>query len=147
MLKLDIFDSVSWGFLFQILRKMGFEPRFCELVAILLSTASTRVLLNGEPGPPIWHRRGLRQGDPLSPTLFVFVMNKLNRVLAKALELGILKRLARQELVTSVSLYADDVVIFCHPDETELRDVRNILALFGQALEVHTNLVKCSRYL
>ena len=55
MLKFDIaraFDSVSWGFLFQILRKMGFGPRFYELVAILLYTASTRVMLNGEPGPP-----------------------------------------------------------------------------------------------
>jgi hypothetical protein len=55
MLKLDIaraFDSISWGFLFQVLRKMGFGTRFCELVAILLSTASTRVMLNGELGPP-----------------------------------------------------------------------------------------------
>lgn len=69
MLKLDIahaFDSVSWGFLMEILRKIGFGPRFREVVSIFLSTASTRVMLNGEPGPPIWHRRGLRQGDPLS---------------------------------------------------------------------------------
>jgi hypothetical protein len=40
------------GFLFQILHKMGFGPRFHELVAILLSTTSTRVLLNGEPDIP-----------------------------------------------------------------------------------------------
>jgi hypothetical protein len=116
MLKLDIaraFDSVSWSLLFEVLRKLGFGPRFCEWVAILLSTASTRVMLNGEPGPPIWHRRGLRQGDPLSPILFVLVINTLNRLLAKATELGILWRLARREISTSVSLYADDVVIFC----------------------------------
>jgi len=97
MLKLDIakaFDSVSWGFLFQVLRKAGLGPRFCELVAILLSTASTRVVLNGEPGPPIWHRRGLRQGDPLSPTLFVLMMNTLSRVLSRAVEWGVLWRLA-----------------------------------------------------
>ena len=80
----------------------------------------------------------------MSPTLFVFVMNTLNRVLAKALELEILKRLARQELVTSVSLYADDVVIFCHSDETELRVVREILALFGHASGLHTSFAKCS---
>jgi hypothetical protein len=58
MLKLDIgqaFDSVSWPTLFEVLRKVGFSPRFQELVAILLSTASTRVMLNGEPGRLIWH--------------------------------------------------------------------------------------------
>jgi hypothetical protein len=65
MLKLDVaraFNSISLGFLVEVLRKMGFGSRFYELVAILLSTASTRVRLTGEPGPPIWHRRGLRQG-------------------------------------------------------------------------------------
>jgi hypothetical protein len=63
MLKLDIakaFDSVSWALLFEVLEKVEFGPRFCELITILLSTASTRVMLNGEPGPPIWHRQGLR---------------------------------------------------------------------------------------
>jgi hypothetical protein len=147
MLKLDIakaFDSVSWALLFEVLRKAGFGPRFRELVAILLSTASTRVMLNGEPGPPIWHRRGLRQGDPLSPMLFVLFINTLNRVMAKALEFGMLKRIATRELVTSVSLYADDVVIFCHPDETELRTVRALLNLFGEASGLHTNFAKCS---
>jgi hypothetical protein len=107
---------------------MGFGPRFCELVAILLSTASTR--------------GRLRQGDPLSPSLFVLLMNTLNRVLAKAIELGILGRLARRELATSVSLYVDDVVIFCHPDETELRAIRSILELFRQASGLHTNFAK-----
>jgi hypothetical protein len=119
MLKLDIaraFDSVSWGFLMEVLRKIGFGPRFREVVSILLSTTSTMVLLNGEPGPP----SGIRgaQGDSLSPSLFVLMMNSLNRLLTNAIELGILRRLARQDLVTSVSLYADDVLIFCHRDET-----------------------------
>lgn len=62
MLKLDIaqaFDSVSWALLIAVLRHAGFGARFREWIAILLSTASTRILLNGEPGPPIWHRRGL----------------------------------------------------------------------------------------
>jgi hypothetical protein len=56
MLNLDIareFDSVSWGFLMEFLRKIGCGPRFRELVSILLSTASTRVLLNDEPCLPI----------------------------------------------------------------------------------------------
>jgi hypothetical protein len=52
--------------------------------------------------------------------------------------------LARRDLATSVSFYADDVVIFCHPDETELRAVCSILELFGQASGLHTNFAKCS---
>jgi hypothetical protein len=71
-------------------------------------------------------------------------MNTLNRALAKAIELGILRRLARRELATTVSLYADDEVIFCHPDETELRAIRGILELFGHSTGLHTNFAKCS---
>jgi hypothetical protein len=55
MLKLDIakaFDSVSSRLFFEILRKPGFGQKFCEWIAILLSIASTRVMLNGERGPP-----------------------------------------------------------------------------------------------
>jgi hypothetical protein len=54
MLKLDIahgFDFVSRGILFVVIHKLGFGKKFCAWIAILLSTASTKVLLNGEPGP------------------------------------------------------------------------------------------------
>jgi hypothetical protein len=69
LLKLDLaraFDSISWPFLFEVLWRYGFGNRFLNWLAILLSSASTRVLLNGVPWPAIWHKRGLRQGDPLS---------------------------------------------------------------------------------
>jgi hypothetical protein len=64
--------------------------------------------------------------------------------MAKAMELGLRKRLARRELTTAVSLYADDVVIFCHPDEADLRAVRGILEVFGEASGLRTNFAKCS---
>jgi hypothetical protein len=50
---------------------MGFGERFLKWVSPLLSTANTRVLVNGVPGGRIVHVRGLRQGDPTSPMLFV----------------------------------------------------------------------------
>jgi hypothetical protein len=55
LLKLDLtkaFDTISWAFLFEALRRYGFGSKFLDWLAILLSTASTRVLLNGCPGPP-----------------------------------------------------------------------------------------------
>jgi hypothetical protein len=63
VLKLDLakaFDMISWPFLFEVLRRHGFSARFLDWLAVPLSSASTRVLINGNPGPPIWHRRGLR---------------------------------------------------------------------------------------
>jgi hypothetical protein len=73
-LKLDIskaFDSVSWAFLIEVLSHLGFGNIWRNLISNLLASSSTQVLLNGSPGLPIRHRRGLRQGDPLSPMLFV----------------------------------------------------------------------------
>lgn len=82
-LKLDIskaFDLVSWSFLLEVLKHLGFGENWCNLISNLLSTASTRLLVNGEPGEPIRHQRGMRQGDPLSLVLFILVMDAVYSV-------------------------------------------------------------------
>jgi hypothetical protein len=87
LLKLDLsraFDSLSWSFLFEVLRRMGFGDRFLKWIAVLLYTTNTRVLVNGVPGGRIVHGRGLRQGDPTSPMLFVAAMEVLSAVIKKA---------------------------------------------------------------
>jgi hypothetical protein len=69
------FDSVSWAFILEVLSHLGFGVKWRNLVSNILATSSTQVLLNGSPGNAIMHRRGLCQGDPLSPMLFVLVMD------------------------------------------------------------------------
>jgi hypothetical protein len=80
LLKIDIakaFDSVCWPFLLEVLRRLSFSQRWRDWMSILLGSASTKVLLDGRPGDRICHARGLQQGDPLSPMLFVLAMEVL----------------------------------------------------------------------
>lgn len=80
LLKIDIaeaFDSVGWPFLLEVLRRLGFSRRWRDWMSLILGTSSTKVLLNGRPGERICHARGLRQGDPLSPMLFLLIMEVL----------------------------------------------------------------------
>jgi hypothetical protein len=91
LLKLEItkaFDTVDWAFLLEVLRKMSFRDRLLACICALLSTASTRVLLNGSPGARVANRHGLRQGDPLIPQLFILVMEFLHFMLEKATQEG-----------------------------------------------------------
>ena len=70
LFKLDIrkaFDSVKWGYMLDLLQRLGLPDRFRAWIYALLSSSSSRILLNGIPGPPIKHGKGFRQGDPISP--------------------------------------------------------------------------------
>ena len=88
-LKLDIhkaFDTVSWSYLLEVMQTLGFGPRWREWVSILFRTTSSRALLNGQQGPTFSHRRGVRQGDPLLPMLFILAMDLLQRLLDRSEE-------------------------------------------------------------
>ena len=142
-LKLDIskaFDSVDWAFLLEILSQLGFGAAWRNLVSNLLQSASTQVLLNGEPGVFITHRRGLRQGDPLSPMLFILVMDVLNSLFLKAEAEDLL--LPLHSTGQRLSLYADDVALFIRSEEEDLQITKELLQVFGEASGLQTNLQK-----
>jgi hypothetical protein len=118
-IKVDIakaFDTVSWVFLLDILHHMGFGHRW----TMILSSASTKILLNSVPGHRICHGRGLRQGDPLSPMLFVLAMEALNGLIVNVDTSGLLQDLNQRAIRSRVSIYADDVVLFLSPCQMTL---------------------------
>jgi hypothetical protein len=147
LLKLDIkkaFDFVHWDYLIDLLQWFGFPPKFRNWLVALLQSASSRVLLNGVPGSPIHHGHGLRQGDPLSPLLFVLTIDPLQAILSKATENGDIHRFRGRATCMRTSLYADDVVIFMAPIKEDIEALSRILSDFGEVTRLVTNVRKIS---
>lgn len=145
LIKLDIaraFDSVSWEYILELLTELGFSARLRDWITLLLSSSSSAFLLNGTPGDQINHRRGLRQGDPPSPLLFILAIDPLHRLISKAAMDGIIAPLPVREIKLRVSVYADDAVIFANPDRDEIDKLLHILKLFGDASGLHLNPAK-----
>jgi hypothetical protein len=144
-LKLDIakaFDSIRWEYILTLLEHLGFPIRWRGWIATILSTSTSRVILNGVPNPPIWHGRGLRQSDPLSPLLFVISIDPLQRLLEVAIDLRMLTKLCGCSLDLCISMFADDATIFVTPTKGEVSMLARILELFGETTCLKTNFYK-----
>jgi mannosylglycoprotein endo-beta-mannosidase len=147
LIELDIskaFDFMRWDYLLSVLERRGFPARWREWIASLLTSSMSRVILNGSPLDSIHHGRGLRQGDPLSPLLFIFAIDPLHRILQVATERGLLSKLKGRAASFRVSMYADDAVIFLKPTIRDVDNLKRILANFGEVTGLQTNLRKTS---
>ena len=122
--KLDVekaFDHVNWRFLLQMLERSGFSAKWRQWIFFCLSTVRFSILINGSPCGFFGSTKGLRQGDPLSPLLFVLVMDALGRMLDKVVLEGRLSgfsvgNLEGRSMAVSHLLFADDMLIFCEAD-------------------------------
>ena len=148
--KLDIekaYDTISWEFLLQVMGKMGFGGRWLNWIKWCISTASFSVLVNGSPAGFFPSSRGLRQGDPLSPYLFVIGMEILSCLLNRATGGNYLSGSKTadgrgEEMVISHLLYADDTLLFCRADNDELKFISWILMWFKAVSGLKINLNK-----
>ncbi|RVW74115.1 Transposon TX1 uncharacterized 149 kDa protein [Vitis vinifera] len=111
--KLDIektYDHVSWSFLLAVLKKMGFGERWIKWIDWRISTVKFSVLINGSPSGFFQSSRGLRQGDPLSPYLFVIAMEVFSSMLRRAISGGFLSgveiNLEKSELIPMERVHA-----------------------------------------
>lgn len=116
VMKIDIskgFDSVQWEFVLKGLEALGFPERFIHWIRLCITSPSFSVQVNGELAGYFQSKRGLRQGCPISPYLFVLCMNILSLKIDKAV---VEKKFKFHPGCSSLSLthlcFADDLMVF-----------------------------------
>ncbi len=136
--KLDMskaYNRVEWIFLERLMAKLGFEGHWVALVMACIKTVSYSIILNGEPHGLINPSRGIRQGDPISPYLFLLCAEGLSSLIQQA---------ALNKTIHGVSvcrggpkishlLFADDSLIFCEASLLECEKLGLLLELYEAA--------------
>lgn len=111
VLKLDFakaFDTVCWEGLFNILQARGFNGTWQRWILQIMQTSKSAVLVNGCPGPWINCRQGLRQGDPISPYLFILVADVLQALVRQCHQV---RHPIEDDTPCPVLQYADDMLL------------------------------------
>ena len=148
-IKLDMskaYDRVDWGFLEEIMRKMDFNERWISLMMVCVKSVTYSVLVNGEPCGMIHPTKGIRQGDPLSPFLFLLCTEGLNGLIKHAERSGDIHgfSLCRRGPKLTHLLFADDSLLFCRATMEECGKVLELLSKYEEASGQKVNKSKTS---
>lgn len=116
-LKLDMskaYDKVEWGFIQVVMHGLGFHAKWVDLIMNCISTTTYSVRINGISGKSFTPTRGLRQGDPFSPFLFLSCSEGLSSLIRLAMQEGRMKgvKASRQGLTISHLLFTYDSILF-----------------------------------
>ncbi|XP_074308855.1 uncharacterized protein LOC141643553 [Silene latifolia] len=153
-LKLDMakaYDRIEWSFLEGTLRDMGFDDRWCNRVMLCVRSVTYAVTINGSYTECFKPQRGLRQGDPLSPYLFILCAEVFSSMIRREMEMGNLHgiRIAPVAPMVSHLFFADDSIIFTKANEREARLVKSIINRYekasGQLVSLDKTTVSFSR--
>lgn len=143
ILKIDLakaFDKVNWIYIKMILIHLGFPPPFINWIMCCFNLASFSVLINGFASHFFHAERGLRQGCPLSPLLFLIVMEGLRILITTTKRDGQLHRLKMNDLCYLTHLlFVDDVLIFLDCNQQDSSTFHDILNLFAMAINMEEN--------
>ncbi|XP_019168373.1 PREDICTED: uncharacterized protein LOC109164072 [Ipomoea nil] len=125
-------DHMEWPFLRGMLLALGFDSRWIELIMLCVTTVSYNFMINGSRSSSITPTRGLRQGDPLFPYLFIICAEGLSVLLQRAQDRGLKHgcRVARGAPPISHLFFADDSLLFFRANIQEASEIKNCLLLY-----------------
>lgn len=150
LIKLDtkkVYDSLEWDFIEEVLTALEFSVLFINLVMQCISTTRYTLSFNAACHGYFEARKGLRQGDPMSPLIFVAAMKYLSCILSKVADKEGYKFHDRCETLKLNNLmFADDVLIFCHGDYRSIYYMLQGLALFSISSGLFPNPEKTALY-
>ncbi|GJX89986.1 RNA-directed DNA polymerase, eukaryota [Tanacetum coccineum] len=125
---------------------MGFGCRWRGWIRGCLNSAKASVLINGSPSPEFSLHRGLRQGDPLSPFLFILVMEALHVAVEDAINVGLYRGVQVRSLHISHLLFADDVLFLGEWSRSNIIGLVSLLQCFHDVSGLKINLHKSNLY-
>ncbi|XP_077234220.1 uncharacterized protein LOC143876406 [Tasmannia lanceolata] len=149
--KLDMekaYDRVDWAALDYLMGRMGFGERWRGWIRNCLSSAWFSVLLNGSAKGFFKSSRGLRQGDPLSPFLFLIVAESLCSILKKGSDMGLYRGflIGTSKVEVSLLQFADDTLLFCSPVLSQLLNLKAMLRCYEMVSGQRSNFGKSRLY-
>lgn len=150
LMKVDLkkaYDSIEWSFLETVLHELGFPNLFVSWIMECVSSVSYSILINGKPCPPFPARKGLRQGDPISPFLFALGMEYLSRCFVDMTEDPNFNFHPRcEKLKITHLMFADDLLLFARADPISVNMMFSAFNPFSSASGLEANLTKSSVY-
>lgn len=138
MIKIDLakaFDRLEWNFIVSALSRKGLHGHFINLIHACISSPTFSVVINGQPFARFHSGRGIRQGSPLSPYLFVLAINELSLALQDAMSNSLLEGVVLGPNCPTIHslLFADDLLICGKASIQEAMAMKQILDSFCSA--------------
>lgn len=140
------YDRVEWDFVSQVMTQMGFHHKWINWVMQCITSVSYSFLINDSVYGSVKPSRGIRQGDPISPYLFILCGEVLSGLCRKAELDGSLRglRVARGSPRVNHLLFADDTIMFCNSSPECCRALQGILQEYEEASGQKVNIAKSS---
>lgn len=151
VVKIDLekaYDRVSWPFLEHVLHAVGFDDSMVRLIMFIVTTAKMSIVWNGKRLDTFQPSRGLRQGDPLAPYLFILCMEFLSQKIQEAVLSKRWKpiQISRQAPLVSHLPFADDILLFGETTEAQADIMAEVMTGFCNVFGQKVNTSKSSLF-